>query len=72
MRHEEAMRIHSFCRVLRKMDLLQDILCFAHKRSLTMYSGIDHEDDFFETVDAPDIHRKQRPSDARGIRGRGS
>ncbi|XP_054841072.1 rhophilin-1 [Eublepharis macularius] len=63
MRHEEAMRLHSLCKILRKMDILQEVLCFAHKRSLSKYAEIDHEEDFFETVDAPDIHPKthQRP-----------
>ncbi|XP_033011830.1 rhophilin-1 [Lacerta agilis] len=63
MRHEEAMRIHSLCKILRKMDILQEVLCLAHKRSLGKYSEIDHEEDFFETADAPDIHPKthQRP-----------
>ncbi|XP_061463068.1 rhophilin-1 isoform X2 [Rhineura floridana] len=63
MRHEEAMRIHSLCKILRKMDILQEVLCFAHKCSLSKYSEIDHEEDFFETGDAPDIHPKthQRP-----------
>ncbi|XP_032619140.1 rhophilin-1 isoform X3 [Chelonoidis abingdonii] len=63
MRHEEAMRIHSLCKILRKMDILQEVLSFAHKRSLSKYSEIDHEEDFFETGDASDIHPKtnQRP-----------
>ncbi|XP_060099038.1 rhophilin-1 [Heteronotia binoei] len=63
MRHEEALRLHSLCKILRKMDILQEVLCFAHKRSLSKYAEIDHEEDFFETVDAPDIHPKthQRP-----------
>ncbi|XP_074842686.1 rhophilin-1 isoform X2 [Carettochelys insculpta] len=63
MQHEEAMRIHSLCKILRKMDILQEVLSFAHKRSLSKYSDIDHEEDFFETGDAPDIHPKtnQRP-----------
>ncbi|XP_070604476.1 rhophilin-1 isoform X3 [Erythrolamprus reginae] len=61
--HEEAMRIHSLCKVLRKMDILQEVLSLAHKRSLGKYSEIDHEEDFFETAEAPDIHPKthQRP-----------
>ncbi|KAJ7338208.1 hypothetical protein JRQ81_010897 [Phrynocephalus forsythii] len=58
MKHEEAMRIHGMCKILRKMDLLQEVLSLAHKRSLSKYSEIDHEEDFFETVEAPDIHRK--------------
>uniref|UniRef100_A0A8C0BMA6 Rhophilin Rho GTPase binding protein 1 n=1 Tax=Buteo japonicus TaxID=224669 RepID=A0A8C0BMA6_9AVES len=57
MKHEEAMRIHGLCKILRKMDILQEVLSFAHKRSLSKYSEIDHEEDFFETGDAPDIHR---------------
>uniref|UniRef100_A0A8B9QAU7 Rhophilin Rho GTPase binding protein 1 n=1 Tax=Apteryx owenii TaxID=8824 RepID=A0A8B9QAU7_APTOW len=63
MKHEEAMRIHSLCKILRKMDILQEVLSFAHKRSLSKYSEIDHEEDFFETGDAPDIHPKthQKP-----------
>lgn len=57
------MRIHGLCKILRKMDILQEVLSFAHKRSLSKYSEIDHEEDFFETGDAPDIHPKthQKP-----------
>ncbi|XP_069778285.1 rhophilin-1 isoform X2 [Narcine bancroftii] len=63
IKHEEALRIHSLCRILRKMDILQVVLTIAHKRSLKKYSEIDREDDFFETVEAPDIHPKtqQKP-----------
>ncbi|XP_058278882.1 rhophilin-1 isoform X7 [Hirundo rustica] len=63
MKHEEAMRIHGLCKILRKMDILQEVLSFAHKRSLGKYSEIDHEEDFFETGEAPDIHPKthQKP-----------
>ncbi|XP_067834857.1 rhophilin-1 isoform X2 [Heptranchias perlo] len=63
IKHEEAMRIHSLCRILRKMDILQEVLAFAHKRSLKKYSEIDREDDFFDTVEAPEIHPKtqQKP-----------
>lgn len=52
------MRIHGLCKILRKMDILQEVLSFAHKRSLSKYSEIDHEEDFFETGEAPDIHRE--------------
>ncbi|XP_068175435.1 rhophilin-1 isoform X4 [Antennarius striatus] len=55
IRHEEAMRVHGLCRILRKMDLLQDVLALTHKRSLDMYARLDREDDFDETVDAPEI-----------------
>nr|XP_057929507.1 rhophilin-1 [Doryrhamphus excisus] len=60
MRHEEAMRIHGLCKILRKMDILQDILSVAHKRSLDKYSEMDREDDFDETAEAPEI-RSQSP-----------
>uniref|UniRef100_A0A8B9QQS0 Rhophilin Rho GTPase binding protein 1 n=1 Tax=Anas platyrhynchos TaxID=8839 RepID=A0A8B9QQS0_ANAPL len=48
MKHEEAMRIHGLCKILRKMDILQEVLSF---------------EDFFETGDAPDILPKthQKP-----------
>ncbi|KAM4689193.1 rhophilin-1 [Discoglossus pictus] len=69
MRHEEAMRIHGLCKILRKMDILQEILSLAHKRSLNKYSDIDHEEDFFETGEAPDIHPKtnQKPEIERPV-----
>ncbi|XP_075437575.1 rhophilin-1 isoform X3 [Ascaphus truei] len=62
MKHEEAMRIHGLCKILRKMDILQEVLTLAHKRSLNKYSDIDHEEDFFETGEAPDIHPKTHQS----------
>ncbi|XP_056133774.1 rhophilin-1 [Lampris incognitus] len=55
IRHEEAMRIHSLCKILRKMDILQDVLSLMHKRSLDKYSELDREDDFDETAEAPEI-----------------
>uniref|UniRef100_A0A5F8HAV1 Rhophilin Rho GTPase binding protein 1 n=1 Tax=Monodelphis domestica TaxID=13616 RepID=A0A5F8HAV1_MONDO len=63
MNHEEALRLHAVCRILRKMDLLQEVVSLAHRRSLAKYSEIDHEDDFFETAEAPDVHPKthQKP-----------
>ncbi|KAM9364909.1 rhophilin-1 [Pholidichthys leucotaenia] len=63
IRHEEAMRVHSLCKILRKMDILQDSLSHTHKRSLDKYSELDREDDFDEAADAPDIrsHTQQKP-----------
>lgn len=58
IRHEEAMRVHSLCKILRKMDILQDVLSLTHKRSLDKYSELDREDDFDETADAPEIQCK--------------
>lgn len=58
IRHEEAMRVHGLCKILRKMDILQDVLALTHKRSLDMYSELDREDDFDETAEAPEIQRE--------------
>ncbi|XP_030584209.1 rhophilin-1 isoform X2 [Archocentrus centrarchus] len=55
IRHEEALRVHSLCKILRKMDILQDVLSLTHKRSLDKYSELDREDDFDETAEAPEI-----------------
>ncbi|XP_054646093.1 rhophilin-1 [Dunckerocampus dactyliophorus] len=60
MRHEEAMRVHGLCKILRKMDILQDILSVAHKRSLDKYSEMDREDDFDEIAEAPEIQCKSK------------
>ena len=58
MRHEEAMRVHGLCRILRKMDILQDVLSLTHRRALDKYSELDCEDDFDETSEAPEIQRE--------------
>lgn len=55
IRHEEALRVHGLCRILRKMDILQDVLVLTHRRSLHMYSQLDREDDFDETAEAPEV-----------------
>lgn len=49
------MRVHSLCKILRKMDILQDVLSVTHKRSLDKYSELDREDDFDEIAEAPEI-----------------
>ncbi|XP_056122427.1 rhophilin-1 [Rhinichthys klamathensis goyatoka] len=63
IRHEEALRLHGVCKMLRKMDLLQEVLSHAHTRSLEKYSDIDQEDDFCEVAEAPEIqsHTQQKP-----------
>ncbi|KAG7220024.1 hypothetical protein INR49_000673 [Caranx melampygus] len=63
IRHEEAMRVHGLCKILRKMDILQDVLSLGHKRSLDKYSELDREDDFDETAEAPEIQSQthQKP-----------
>ncbi|KAA8589346.1 hypothetical protein FQN60_012711 [Etheostoma spectabile] len=49
--------------ILRKMDILQDVLSLTHKRSLDKYSELDREDDFDETAEAPEIQSQthQKP-----------
>ncbi|KAI2652324.1 Rhophilin-1 [Labeo rohita] len=56
IRHEEALRLHGVCKMLRKMDILQEVLSHAHACSLEKYSDIDQEDDFCEVAEAPEIH----------------
>ncbi|XP_046906876.1 rhophilin-2 isoform X1 [Hypomesus transpacificus] len=55
MGHEEALRIHSLCRNLRKLDLLHEILQASHKRSLGKFEENDTEEDFTDYQEAPDI-----------------
>uniref|UniRef100_A0AAR2IHC2 Rhophilin, Rho GTPase binding protein 1 n=1 Tax=Pygocentrus nattereri TaxID=42514 RepID=A0AAR2IHC2_PYGNA len=63
IRHEEALRLHGVCKMLRKMDILQEVLSYGHTRSLEKYSDIDQEDDFCEIAEAPEIqsHTHQKP-----------
>ncbi|KAM9627029.1 rhophilin-1 [Trichechus inunguis] len=60
---EEALRLHSLCRVPRKVDLLQAVVAQALRHSLAKYAELDREDDFFEAAEAPDIQPKthQKP-----------
>ncbi|XP_028639276.1 rhophilin-1 isoform X1 [Grammomys surdaster] len=55
---EEALRLHTLCRVLRQVDLLQVVVTQALRRSLAKYSELEREDDFFEAMEAPDIQSK--------------
>ncbi|XP_003510485.1 rhophilin-1 isoform X2 [Cricetulus griseus] len=55
---EEALRLHTLCRVLRKVDLLQVVVTQALRCSLAKYSELEREDDFFEAVEAPNIQPK--------------
>ncbi|XP_066533483.1 rhophilin-1 [Hoplias malabaricus] len=63
IRHEEALRLHGVCKMLRKMDILQEVLTHAHTLSLEKYSDIDQEDDFCEIAEAPEIQSQthQKP-----------
>nr|XP_045000543.1 rhophilin-1 isoform X2 [Jaculus jaculus] len=63
---EEALRLHTLCRVPRKVDLLQAVVTQALQHSLAKYSELEREDDFFEPVEAPDIQPKtQQAPEAR-------
>nr|XP_056718536.1 rhophilin-2 [Euleptes europaea] len=53
--HEEALRACGLCRKLRNIEILQEILSIAHKRSCLKYSQQEQEDDFLSLVEAPDI-----------------
>ncbi|XP_042293998.1 rhophilin-2 isoform X1 [Sceloporus undulatus] len=56
--HEEALRVCSVCQKLRNIEVLQEILSVAHKRSLLKYSQQELEDDFLSLMPAPDILSK--------------
>ncbi|XP_075406675.1 rhophilin-1 isoform X2 [Tenrec ecaudatus] len=60
---EEALRLHGLCPVPRQVDLLQAVVARALRRSLAKYSELDHEDDFFEVAEVPDVQPKtlQKP-----------
>ncbi|XP_072373853.1 rhophilin-2 isoform X2 [Scyliorhinus torazame] len=57
MGHEEAVRVQSLCRSLRKIEILQEILRVSHKRSLNKYAEHEQEDDF-DMMAAPNIIAK--------------
>uniref|UniRef100_A0A8C1TKR8 Rhophilin, Rho GTPase binding protein 2 n=1 Tax=Cyprinus carpio TaxID=7962 RepID=A0A8C1TKR8_CYPCA len=58
MGHEEAIRTHSRCRHLQKLDILSEILQAGLKRSLTKFEQNDKEDEFTDYMLAPDIISK--------------
>uniref|UniRef100_A0A8C7E5N4 Rhophilin-2 n=1 Tax=Naja naja TaxID=35670 RepID=A0A8C7E5N4_NAJNA len=53
--HKEALRVCSLCTKLRNIEILQEILSVAHKRSLLKYTEQEQKDDFFSLVPAPNI-----------------
>uniref|UniRef100_A0A8B9QAD2 Rhophilin Rho GTPase binding protein 2 n=1 Tax=Apteryx owenii TaxID=8824 RepID=A0A8B9QAD2_APTOW len=48
--HEEALRVCGLCKKLRNIDVLQEVLTAAHKRSLLKYAQQDKEDDFLSLI----------------------
>ncbi|CAH1270501.1 RHPN2 [Branchiostoma lanceolatum] len=61
--HEDALRVHRMCKKLRQIDTLGTILKEAHNKSMTKYSDVEEEDEFYDEVIAPRIQPKthQRP-----------
>lgn len=53
--HEEALRVCGLCKKLRNIDVLQEVLTAAHKRSLLKYAQQEKEDDFLSLIQTPDI-----------------
>uniref|UniRef100_A0A8C4NCC3 Rhophilin, Rho GTPase binding protein 1 n=1 Tax=Eptatretus burgeri TaxID=7764 RepID=A0A8C4NCC3_EPTBU len=58
--HEEALRVHMFCKPLRRLDVLQEVLTFSHNHSLTKYSDLDEEDNFIDIDEVPNIAAKSQ------------
>ncbi|KAM7011083.1 rhophilin-2 [Passerculus sandwichensis] len=56
--HEEALRVCGLCKKLRNIEVLQEVLTAAHKRSLLKYAQQETEDDFLSLIQAPDILSK--------------
>uniref|UniRef100_A0A8C0H751 Rhophilin Rho GTPase binding protein 2 n=1 Tax=Chelonoidis abingdonii TaxID=106734 RepID=A0A8C0H751_CHEAB len=56
--HEEALRVCGLCKKLRNIDILQEILTVAHKRSLIKYAQHEQEDDFLSLMEASSVLRK--------------
>ncbi|XP_032629249.1 rhophilin-2 [Chelonoidis abingdonii] len=53
--HEEALRVCGLCKKLRNIDILQEILTVAHKRSLIKYAQHEQEDDFLSLMEASSV-----------------
>ncbi|NXO75139.1 RHPN2 protein, partial [Sitta europaea] len=56
--HEEALRVCGLCKKLRNIEVLQEVLTAAHKRSLLKYAQQETEDDFLSLSQAPEILSK--------------
>lgn len=53
--HEEALRIYSLSHQLHELEVLQEILKASHERSLEKATEYEHEDEFPDYMEAPDI-----------------
>ncbi|KAJ6666046.1 hypothetical protein lerEdw1_000950 [Lerista edwardsae] len=53
--HEEALRVCSMCKKLRNIEVLQEILSVAYKRSRLKFPQQEWGEDFLSLVQAPDI-----------------
>ncbi|XP_074646648.1 rhophilin-2-B-like isoform X2 [Tubulanus polymorphus] len=60
VQHEDALRIHGLCKQLRKIDTFQEVLRYAHDRSLSKFSELEEEDDFSDLLKVPAIQGKSQ------------
>ncbi|XP_038609764.1 rhophilin-2 [Tachyglossus aculeatus] len=56
--HEESVRVSGLSKKLRNIEILQEILTAAHKRSRLKYSQHEQDDDLLNLIVAPDIISK--------------
>lgn len=55
MLHEECQRLHRMCRELKGKQALTTVLRNAHRRALQAFTSNEHEDDFRDLLDPPEI-----------------
>lgn len=53
--HEECQRLHRMCRELKGKHALTAVLRNSHRNVLHAYTTNEHEDDFRDLLDAPQI-----------------
>lgn len=55
MLHEECQRLHRMCRELKGKQALTTVLRNAHRLALQAFTSNEHEDDFRDLLDPPEI-----------------
>lgn len=53
--HEESVREASLCKKLRNIEVLQEVLSAAHRRSQLKDAQLQEDDDLLDLIEAPDI-----------------
>lgn len=53
--HEESVREASLCKKLRNIEVLQEVLSAAHRRSQLKDTQLREDDDLLNLIEAPDI-----------------